>query len=274
MNTAMNDTLRKIILTIIEKYFNNAKIRLIGPQSVSHSMVFQMKDFDPKATILSAYLHANSIHGSGKEFPDRNSMKKLEAVANHFIESVKSKVQADTIRTVSDALDEANRKSRIADEDPSRWIKTDDGQKILDSVRSELESQRKKIVKAVDTIAQVELSNAQNTGSADGILAVAQRMGISDPVCFKIGVLDDKRCSDCWRLWTLEDKVTPRLYKMSELVADPGKKSGSRNASVTLTHPNCRDVLTVLMPGFGFDSRGRVIYVSPEHDEFAKQRAP
>lgn len=255
-------------------YFNNAKIRLVGPQSVARSMIFQMRDYDPKATILHAYLHANSIHGAGTQFPDQTSIKKLEAVTSQYLDSMKAKVQADTVRTVSDALDEANRKSKIDKQDPASWLKTEDGQKILDGVRDELESQRKKIVKAVDGITQVELSNSQNIGSADGILAVAQRIGISDPVVFKIGVLDDKRCTDCWRLWTMEDRVTPRLYYMSELVADPGKKSGSRNPSVTLTHPNCRDVVTVLMPGFGFDSRGKVIYVGKGHDEIAKQRGP
>jgi hypothetical protein len=121
-----------------------------------------------------------------------------------------------------------------------------------------------------------ELHNSQNVGALDGIIGMSKSMGISDPTIFKIGILDESRCKHCWRLWTLEDKITPRVYKLSELDGSPGEWKNPV-ASVSPTHINCRDILTVLMPGFGFEG-GKIAYKGRDSsgqmwDEYKNQKS-
>jgi len=80
-------------------------------------------------------------------------------------------------------------------------------------------------------------------------------------------------CKHCWSLWTMPDKVLPRIYKMSELSGSPGDDYKNPSPSISPTHISCRDVLTVLMPGFGFSKDGNVEYIGNNHDEWTKQRS-
>jgi hypothetical protein len=86
------------------------------------------------------------------------------------------------------------------------------------------------------------------------------------------GNILNHNCKYCWSLWTRgDDKVTPRVYKLSELSANPGNPKNP-DPSVSPTHISCRDILTILMPGFGFDDAGKITYIGNGHDEYAKQR--
>jgi len=77
-------------------------------------------------------------------------------------------------------------------------------------------------------------------------------------------------CNHCWHLWTMPDKATPKVYKMSELSGSPGHWKNP-SASISPTHVHCRDILTVLMPGFGFEG-SKIVYKGKDYDEYKKQR--
>ena len=267
----MTKRLQKIIEKIISDFFNQQKARVLGGQ-YTKSIMFSIGEFDPKITIPYLYTHANMTQAANHQHIDDFTVNKLVASTENYIEMLKQKTTANMIRTIGDSLVTANLNAKANKKTMRDFFTTKDGEEILKEIKSSLGEQKKKINKAFDQIVNVETMNAQNLGAADGIVGMSKSLGIDDPVCFKIGVNDEKRCIDCWNLWTLPDKVTPKLYKLSELVSDPGNKLGKRKASVGLSHPSCRDVITTLLPGFGFDSSGKVVYVGKDHDEYAKQR--
>jgi len=267
----MTKTLRDTIKAIIEESFERMKGKFLGPEFMNKGFVFSLKNFDPKNTLSSVYLHANAINSFNKESVDKDNLDKINTVAQNYLDTLKQKSVADITRIVDDHLQEVKQKGKIEGEDPSSFLRSDVGKDVVRKIKNELKDQIVKINKGNELIVNVELGNAQNIGAMDGILSASKSLGVNDPVVMKIGVGDEKRCENCWNLWTMPDKKTPRLYKLSELTGSPGNYKNP-SPSIGLTHPRCRDVISVLMPGFGFNANGKITYVSQDHDEFKKQR--
>lgn len=267
--------LSKIVQEIIEnnvkKAFQNLRLNLLGPDKISKAVVFSIKNFDPLTTLASAYLHANSLNSIDDKSVDKDTINKLKDVAEKYIDNLEQKSIADVTRVVSEKIDNITTKAKTSGKTTEEILKSSDGREILRDLKSALKEQREKISSAADLIVNHELHNAQNFGAFDGLLSASKAANIQDPVVFKIGVMDEKRCKHCWRLWTLEDKITPKVYRLSELSGSSGHWKNP-DASISPTHPNCRDILTVLMPGFGFVN-GKVTYLGKDHDEYKKQRS-
>jgi hypothetical protein len=199
-------------------------------------------------------------------------------VAENYIDHMEQKTLADVTRVVSNTSSEIETQAKLTGQSERDVLLSDKGQSLLKDLKSELKDQKKKIDRTAELIANHELYNAQNFGAFDGILHAARSIGIEDPTIIKIGVLDQKRCKHCWRLWTQADQKTPRAYKLSELSASSGDPKNP-DPSISPTHPNCRDVIVSLFPGFGFDADGKIAYkgIDPDTnkpwDEHSKQRS-
>lgn len=263
-----------------EDVFNGLILDLLGPEFVSHMYIFKLKDsgesYDPTTTLDHQFLESalinNPITDQLETHLDDPALLAVKESAFQTISTLKQKAINDMTRAIADAKLELTAKIK---QDPSYSPSLDD---LFNIAKPKLDDIQQKIEKAVETIVDNELHVAQNYGAYSGIIEAAQAIGISDPTVFKIGVLDSKRCHHCWRLWTLPDKITPKVYKLSELSATI---SDTKNPepSIAPTHPRCRDVLVTLMPGFGFDSSGRIIYkgIDPHTnqlwDEYQHQRS-
>jgi hypothetical protein len=264
--------LQKVISSFVRKQFDNLRLNLLGPEYVSaKTMTFSFEKFDPLTTLSANYLHANALNSIEPDSVDKDTIDKIRAVAEHYINSLEQKSLADTNRIISSQIDDLILEAKREDRALRDVLTEKVGQDMLKNIKSELQQQKVRLDRAVDTLVTHELHNAQNAGALDGIIGASKSLGIDDPVVFKIGVLDDKRCKYCWKLWTLPDKVTPKVYKLSELSGSPGNPKNP-GPSVSPTHVNCRDVLTVLMPGFSFDETGYVKYVGNNHNEWEAQR--
>jgi hypothetical protein len=68
----------------------------------------------------------------------------------------------------------------------------------------------------------------------------------------------------------MPDKITPRVWKLSEIKFSYHKK-GESNPSISGLHPHCRCSLTFLSPNFGFRD-GQVSFMGLGHNEYLKQR--
>jgi len=82
-----------------------------------------------------------------------------------------------------------------------------------------------------------------------------------EPMVYKITRHD--ACDECKRAYTEKDGVTPKVFKLSEMLAfgtNVGRKHGDRKAVTGSQHPWCSCVLQELQPGFGFDSKGELTY--------------
>lgn len=267
----LSKLLQKIIQESVRKTFTDLRLNLLGPDRVSKAMTFSFKRFDPATTIGSMYTHANAINSTNPNSIDKKTLNKIKDVAENYIDALEQKSLADLTRIVAERLDDAETKAKIQGIDASEVLKSKDGKQILIELRKTLKDQKIKIDKAAEVIANHELHNAQNFGAFDGLLSAAKSMGIQDPTVFKIGVLDEHRCSICKKLWSIDGGVVPKVYKLSELSGSPGNWKNPV-ASISPSHPNCREIISILLPGFGLDENGKIIYVGNNHNEFDKQR--
>ena len=120
-------------------------------------------------------------------------------------------------------------------------------------------------------IVETEATHTRNVGVLEGISRVNAAAGIEDAHIFFVVVRDSDLCSECKRLHLMEDGKTPRLYRLSEVGAGYHKK-GQDDPKIGGLHPNCRCSITTLMPGYGFNSAGLVVYKSRGWDELKHQR--
>jgi len=102
------------------------------------------------------------------------------------------------------------------------------------------------------------------------ITRVAESLNDNDPTVFFIMTKDARTCKECIRLHLMDDGVTPRLWKFSQLKQGYHKR-GENNPSAFGLHPHCRCTIAYYSKGTGFDKDGKDIYVGPGHDEYLKQ---
>lgn len=70
-------------------------------------------------------------------------------------------------------------------------------------------------------------------------------------------------CSHCKRLYLKRDGVTPKVFKLRDLISNGtnvGKKVNEWQPIVGTTHPHCRCPIAVLPEGFGFDDKGNLVF--------------
>lgn len=117
--------------------------------------------------------------------------------------------------------------------------------------------------------AHTEMHNAVEEAKA---IVLAHRSDDRDPRVFKRPHPD--ACAFCVLLYLRPDKATPRVFRLSDLLANgtnvgrkanrPSKTGKSRTewkATIGAVHPFCRCPLSVLPPGMGFNARGQMTYV-------------
>jgi hypothetical protein len=124
----------------------------------------------------------------------------------------------------------------------------------------------------LERIAASEATKTRNLGSLMDITRKAAEIGDKDPtVCFLV-IKDAVTCKECLKIHLMPDQTTPRLFKLSELSGGYHKR-GEDFPSILLLHPHCRCTMVMVPPGYGFDSKGHLTFISSDHNELEKQRA-
>lgn len=191
-----------------------------------------------------AGLYDASARSEGDVKPDPAPLRTLLDVAEGYLEAERASARAAVTRAAQG-------------DDP-------------EDVRRDLAEVRDRAVRRVATILEAEGTAARNLGGLEGAGKVAAAMGLDDPLCFFVVCRDEHLCEECRRLHLLPDG-TPRVWRRSEIGQGYHKK-GDEQPKVGGCHPRCRCTLCMLLPGYGFKD-GRVSYVSPNHDELARQRS-
>ncbi|MNW28240.1 hypothetical protein D3C74_50620 [compost metagenome] len=111
-------------------------------------------------------------------------------------------------------------------------------------------------------IAHTEIWNAKLQGEVVAILqgeAIYSNTEGGDTQVFRRPSPD--ACNHCKRLYLESDGVTPKVFSLSELIANGtnvGKKVIDWRPITGTTHPNCTCPIAVLPRGFGFDKKGYI----------------
>lgn len=235
----------------VDGVFDRVKATVLGPGFVrqrgdknifvGHRPEFSIPGLYRQAAIEEATRPAEKVaHSLGK-------------VAGSYIDAERERTKAQVTKAVQD------------------WLRRGSATDLETVLGGELGGLFARAVKSVNKIVDTEATTARNMGTLEGITKVNASAGVEDPVVFFITVRDNLLCKECRRVHLMPDGVTPRVWRMSEL-SFKYHKVGEDAPSVGGLHPHCRCTLVTLMPGFGFDSSGRIKYVALGHDEFARQR--
>jgi hypothetical protein len=204
--------------------------------------------------IISLYLQALGTRTPNAV--EEQTLKKLMTIASGYIDALRDRTTARILNDVDSYVSNSNAKQEIISEE---------------SITNIIEEQLGKATGHLKMIVNSESNKASNVGTALQISKIAEEKGIEDPTVFFIVTRDDVTGKEEWILHLLPDRVTPRLWKLSEIGAEY-HKVGDPNPKLPGLHPNCRCKLTILMLGWGFDSSGRVKFIGLAHDEFKEQR--
>ena len=238
---------------LIKNKFDNLSLDLLGfkPKLNKEKRITFSSS---KNSILSLFLGALDSKSPTKS--EEQILKLMLSVANGYVNALRDK-------TISKVLNDVN----------GYYIGRNINQKNIETsdIVNIIEDNMDKAKNHFKMIANSESNKAINTGSALQITKMSEQKGEEDPTVFFIVTVDDKTGPEEFVLHLLPDKVTPRLWKLSE-VENSYHKIGDSRPKVQGLHPHCRCKITYLAKGWGFDNSGHIKYISPDHDELKEQR--
>lgn len=236
----------ELVELLFDSVYERLKTRALGPKFGSRMVAFQFK---PELSLPGLFTAAAASEGAR---PDPHLMNSLLQVAERHLNSQKDTLKAQVIRAVDAFLRG----------DPKADLVTVLGGELRETFKTAMSNTRR--------ILDTESSNVRNAGALSGVMEVSATMGIEDPVIYFVTVRDNFLCAECARLHLLDDGVTPRVWRTSE-IGHGYHRRGQGNPKIGGLHPHCRCSLVTLMPGYGFED-GRVTYIGRKHDELAAQR--
>lgn len=222
-------------------------VQMLSEDAVKTMTYTQLKEEAKKAAL-------SKVEKNSLEFAKRHAAQYVTSLGR----KVQNKVETDTLRYTRDhSLAEAQR-AHIRDKVQESIFEQQTRQKLA----SELYHSTEDYTRDWKRVAHTELWNARLNGEVASILAGDTIHGAAksgDTLVFRRPAHDS--CNHCKRLYLENDGVTPKVFKMSELLSNGdnhGRKSAEWVPTATSTHPNCTCPIAVLPDGFGFDSYGNI----------------
>jgi proteasome lid subunit RPN8/RPN11 len=245
------------IADVVDRMFNSMAVRLVG----NLPKFRERKTLTVSATNTDnlASLFVHSMAGRSPSEIEKDLLKGLLESASGFIDSLKSKTQSNIV----EQLDGIAREYRLK------------GQKIpKNTMFGIIEEEMSKAKSHFLKIAEAESTKIRNTGKAVNIARMGRDLGQPDPNVFFQVTNGANACKYCIKNHLLEDKITPRVFKMSEVRQSYLSYEDRKNGAVSLagSHPHCSCTLSFLPTGFGFIA-GKISYISQDHDEYKAQKS-
>lgn len=237
----------KVIHKAVDALFEKLKRRFIGAYG-DKRIAFGTA---PKYSLGGLYEYAGKMESG--QTPSATRFEPIKSIAEEYLDAHRASAKAQIVRSIQSALQ---------DED----AETDFEEALKDSLTQILY----KTSDAVHKIVKTEANATKNFSLLDSITQINIENNITDPLVWWICVHDDRLCDVCKELHLMPDGVTPRVWKVSECTSGYYKRGDSAPSLINL-HPSDRCTIATLTPGYGFEN-GRISYISPDHDEFNKQR--
>lgn len=245
---------RKVIESTVEELFNKLVHGFVGVKPKSKKMIFTTKT--PDETL--AHLYVKGLQNKTPSRMKKNIAKNMLKTTMGYITSLRDKTKSNVV----DKIDSLIKESQMSGEDID-----------VIKISEALDAEMGKAKRHFKTIAETEATKIRNTSVAMNIMDVSASIGVDDPTVFFVVVRDGSTCKWCIDNHLLPDKVTPKVFKMSEVKTSYLSKEERENGSVSLSgaHPHCRCSLVICNPGFGFKG-GKIAWIGLGHDEYKKQR--
>jgi hypothetical protein len=250
----VSSSLKETIAKLIENLFDKTALRFIGNIPELNRRKHLLIGFEQNINLANLF-----IQSMGNKYPnyiEEDVLKGLLSGAYNYLNILKNKTSNNIIQNIEGLAREA----RISGEKIS--------QKEIDEI---IEEELRKASSGLETIIASESTKTRNLGMTMDISRAAAADGEKDPVVGFAGINDQDTCEECARLFLMPDKVTPRLWKLSECSAGYFKRGDSFPSIIGL-HPNCHHVPFNVPSNWGFDSSGHLTFIGIGHDELEKQR--
>lgn len=243
---------KEAIEIAVSKMFDSLAYKLLGniPKLRNKSPFF-----GSSPTLSLAHIFIQALNNKEPNHFEKDVLRSILNSSFGYIEGLKNKTSSSVVESVDALVKEAKaNKTRVSSAQVAEIISAE-----MDKAKSSMK-----------LIAEAETTKTRNMGYTMEIANKAKEQNIEDPTVFFIIVRDGSTCKECLHLHMLEDEVTPRVWKMSELSMGWHKR-GEERPSACGEHPFCRCSLSQLSPGWGFKG-GFVSFISQNHDEYQQQR--
>lgn len=238
---------KKAIDKAVDNIFYRLSARLLGRFFKGPKIFFQVvSDTNPLNTLEAVFHYTMNMTAGPTKFDKRNP-KKLAEITSNYIEAERLKTKNRIQMAIAGAED-------------------------IDEVEEAVSEEIDKATKYVDLLIDTEIRQHQSIAEKVGIEKVSASLGIEDPVVCKFGVIDNKLCDNCKKLWHTENLRIPKVYKMSELSSGYNTDWKNPIPTVGTTHPHCRHIMTFIPPNFGFDKSGALVFKGLGYDIWEEQR--
>jgi hypothetical protein len=271
---------RNSIAIILERYGLYLKFRTMGAAALSKAELLQLvrsgmiKPSDlRKPVIMDAYMkaHEQLLRGSSRKAVREYALDHIRESAGRFVDKFVDKAAAE-IGGVAEQMMLEQRQHAIS---TARGEMVEGaGRRTSAEIARRIREKSGDLFKDWDRVVTSELAQATNLGAFDAIVENNRNKAPDEILVYKAGPHDGKTCKHCAKFWFTEDGITPRVYKLSELMKNGsnfGRKSADWKPTVGITHPNERHFLLELPKSWGFKS-GEIAYIEQGHDEWKVQR--
>ena len=221
-----------------------------GRESIVEPRVMAMK---PKE--FNAYLRAHRVELTPQ---DREAVTVLRRSFRHYMAANAQAYQAKLGAAIVKADKQLTR--RAAQVTLQGQAMELERRKAVATIAKDLSTITMQQLGNVDIVTSTEANNAFQDGRAREILRNSAAEGVEDPLVFKRPRIDC--CPECATAYLEEDGKTPKVFRLSELMANGsnvGKSRADRVAVLDSFHPWCSCVTHRLLSGFTFDAEGNMV---------------
>ena len=240
---------KRQIEKIVNDLFYNLKARLLGRFFTGPSIYFEvLESINPLDTLEGVYNYTYTmLYGPGAK-PSRKRAKTLSKITGNYIEAERLK----TINKILMGVDKAEN---------------------FEEAKKEIDKYVGKATSYVKTLVHTEVRQVQANAEREGIEKLGASISVDDPIVCKLGLVDEKLCKSCKKLWHTESNMyVPKVYKLSELKDGYNESHKNPVPTVGPTHPHCRHVLTMVPPNFGFTDKGVINFMGFGYSIYDEQR--
>lgn len=238
---------------IVDELFDRMAFSLLG--NIPHLKNKKILVISSKPHLGIGHLFMRALGKNDLNELEEAALKHLLDTAYYYIDTLKRQTKEKITTGLYQKIEEAQKENK-------KPTQKDINLYIIDEL--------KRAGNHMALIAAAESNNAKNVGTAIKISHIASELNDDNPNVAFIVVRDNKTCEECKRLHLLDDKVTPKVWKLSEIGYGYHKK-GENNPKIGGLHPHCRCALTFIPKNFGFKD-GKLTFIDNGHDEYKKQR--
>ncbi len=205
---------------------------------------------------------ADTIHLTDIE---RNSLDYTKQNAAQYVKGLGQRITTQVMNTISDQNQAQNLEEIERGEIRSRISRAVIDRESRGSIVSALGHMSEDWTRDWQRLVNTEIENAKLDGEAVAILngqSIYSSQKRGDTLVFRRPAPD--ACPSCKKLYLQSDGITPKVFKLKDLIrngTNVGRRRNEWTPVIHATHPNCVCTLSVIPDGFGFDKDGKMVFI-------------